>query len=199
MESDKTVSRGKGSESNIICLKRIQKERREWKKDHPKGFYAQPYNYNGRSIPTLWVCGIPGPEDSIWASATFIVALHFPPSYPSRPPRAMFYVPGETSTTLYHPNIYPSGTVCLSLLNDRLGWVPTVSVKAILLAIQHLIGNPNLASPAQEESLSDLKADPKLYLAKAERVVNANKTETFTERLKVALESPDFLEKLGFK
>lgn len=36
----------------------------------------------------------------------------------------------------FHPNIYPSGTVCLSILNEDEGWRPSITVKQILLGIQ---------------------------------------------------------------
>jgi hypothetical protein len=36
----------------------------------------------------------------------------------------------------FHPNIYPSGTVCLSILNEDEGWRPSITVKQILLGIR---------------------------------------------------------------
>jgi len=36
----------------------------------------------------------------------------------------------------FHPNIYPSGTVCLSILNEDEGWRPSITVKQILMGIQ---------------------------------------------------------------
>lgn len=36
----------------------------------------------------------------------------------------------------FHPNIYPSGTVCLSILNEDEGWRPSITVRQILLGIQ---------------------------------------------------------------
>jgi len=40
---------------------------------------------------------------------------------------------------LPHPNIYPSGTVCLSILNEEEDWKPNITVKQILLGIQKLL------------------------------------------------------------
>lgn len=39
-------------------------------------------------------------------------------------------------TGFFHPNIYPSGTVCLSILNEDEGWKPSITVKQILLGVQ---------------------------------------------------------------
>merc|ERR1712072_9224 len=64
---------------------------------------------------------------------------------------------------LFHPNIYPSGTVCLSILNEDEDWKPSITVKQILLGIQDLLDNPNPGSPAQSEPyqmfrVSDMQA-----------------------------------------
>merc|ERR1712146_308013 len=69
----------------------------------------------------------------------------FTDEYPSKPPKCKF-VP-----VIFHPNIYPSGTVCLSILNEDKGWKPSITVKQMLLGIQDLLNNPNLSDPAQRE------------------------------------------------
>ena len=48
------------------------------------------------------------------------------------------------------PNVYPSGKVCLSILNDEKGWKPSVTVKQILTGIQELLDTPNNGDAAQE-------------------------------------------------
>jgi len=46
--------------------------------------------------------------------------------------------------------VYPSGTVCLSILNDEEDWKPNISIKTIVLGIQKLLRDePNINSPAQ--------------------------------------------------
>lgn len=56
---------------------------------------------------------------------------------------------------LPHPNIYPSGTVCLSILNEEEDWKPHITVKQILMGIQKLLKDePNIESPAQQEPLN---------------------------------------------
>lgn len=63
-----------------------------------------------------------------------------------------FIYSGQFSPVLPHPNIYPSGTVCLSILNEEEDWKPAISVKQILLGIQKLLKDePNINSPAQYE------------------------------------------------
>ena len=60
---------------------------------------------------------------------------------------------------LWHPNIYPDGTVCISILHppgeDRFGyerscerWSPVQSVEKILLSVISMLAEPNDESPA---------------------------------------------------
>ncbi len=43
---------------------------------------------------------------------------------------------GVFTPVIFHPNIYPSGTVCLSILSEDKDWKPAITVKQILLGIQ---------------------------------------------------------------
>lgn len=38
---------------------------------------------------------------------------------------------GKFSPPLFHPNVYPSGTVCLSILNEEKAWKPAITVKQV--------------------------------------------------------------------
>lgn len=104
-----------------------------------------------------WECGIPGKADSPWAGGIYKLIMTFPDDFPSRPPACKFDPP------LYHPNVFPSGTVCLSILNEDKDWAPTLTIKQILLGIQELLDNPNLADPAQREAYMMCKHDRSAY------------------------------------
>ena len=67
-----------------------------------------------------------------------------PPLFP--PPQCKF------PPSFFHPNVYPSGTVCLSILNEDDGWRPSLTVRNILLGVQDLLGDPNPHSPAQSDA-----------------------------------------------
>jgi hypothetical protein len=56
--------------------------------------------------------------------------------------------------------VYPSGTICLSILDENKGWKPAITVKQMLLGIQDLLDNPNNADPAQREPFQLLKCAP---------------------------------------
>ncbi|KAL9715407.1 SUMO conjugating enzyme Hus5 [Leucoagaricus gongylophorus] len=66
--------------------------------------------------------------------------------YPSKPPKCKFTPP------LFHPNVYPSGTVCLSILDEEKSWKPAITIKQILLGIQELLDDPNVNDPAQSDA-----------------------------------------------
>lgn len=53
--------------------------------------------------------------------------------YPSKPPKCKFTPP------LFHPNVYPSGTVCLSILNEDEGWKPAITVKQVSIEFDGVV------------------------------------------------------------
>jgi len=40
-------------------------------------------------------------------------------------------ISGKFEPPLFHPNVYPSGTVCLSLLDEEKDWRPAVTIKQV--------------------------------------------------------------------
>lgn len=107
---------------------------------------------------TQWKCEIPGPKDTVWEGGVYRLYMDFPQDYPLKPPRCYF------DPILPHPNIYPSGTVCLSILNEDEDWKPSLTIKNILQGIQKLIKDePNLKSPAQLEPTNMYKKDINKY------------------------------------
>lgn len=112
--------------------------------------------------------GIPGKESTDWEGGVFKVMLEFPDEYPSKPPKCKFVPP------LFHPNVYPSGTICLSILNEDDGWRPAITVKQMLLGIQDLLTNPNPNSPAQREAYDLYVNHPELYRKKVKEQTTRN-------------------------
>ncbi len=64
---------------------------------------------------------------------------------------------------LFHPNVYPSGTICLSILNEEGGWSPSIRIVHVLLGIQELLDTPNPNSPAQSEAYKMFVQDKAAY------------------------------------
>ncbi|KAK3216435.1 hypothetical protein GRF29_8g3254506 [Pseudopithomyces chartarum] len=137
-----------------------------------------------------WEVGVPGKEKTIWEGGLFKLEVTFPdgashpashsipPSpllsttvltkYPTKPPKCKFSPP------LFHPNVYPSGTVCLSILNEEEGWKPAITIKEILLGIQSLLDEPNPESPAQADAFNLFKKDRQAYEKKVRSIVKEN-------------------------
>ena len=81
---------------------------------------------------------------------------------------------GKFVPPLFHPNVYPSGTVCLSILNEEEGWKPAITIKEILLGIQSLLDEPNPESPAQADAFNLFKKDRAAYEKKVRSIVKDN-------------------------
>jgi len=129
-----------------LAQARLREERKSWRKDKPFGFWAKPVELADGTLDLLkWEAAIPGKESTIWEGGEYHLTLQFTEDYPTRPPKCQF------SPVLFHPNIYPSGTVCLSILNEEKDWRPCITIKQILLAIQDLLDHPNPKDPAQKE------------------------------------------------
>ena len=129
------------------ALKRLKKEKLDWKNNRPFGFFAHLAKKPDGTLDYFkWDCGIPGPKGTPWEDGLYKIRLEFPIDYPVLPPRCVF------EKKLFHPNIYPSGAVCLSIINEDEDWRTTLKVRDILMGIQELLGKPNEKSPAQKEA-----------------------------------------------
>lgn len=71
-----------------LCQNRLQEERKQWRKDHPFGFYAKPQrNAAGVLDLKVWECGIPGKDKTLWEGGLFKLSVIFPdgePDYTAR-------------------------------------------------------------------------------------------------------------------
>jgi ubiquitin-conjugating enzyme E2 I len=85
--------------------------------------------------------------------------------------RALLNRLGRFVPPLFHPNVYPSGTICLSILNEDEAWKPAITVKQILLGIQDLLDEPNVDSPAQAEAYNLFKRDRDAYDRRIRQIV----------------------------
>ncbi len=149
---------------------KTSQERKNWRRDHPFGFYARPMSKgDGSSDLMRWETGIPGKDGTDWDGGVYKVSLEFSDEYPSKPPKCKFVPP------LFHPNVYPSGTICLSILNEEEGWRPAITIKQMLLGIQDLLDDPNPNSPAQSEAYNLFMNNKSEYVrrVKAEARKNA--------------------------
>merc|ERR1712062_135603 len=125
------------------------------------GFIARPMkNADGTMNLMLWEYGIPGKKGTPWEGGLYKGQIIFKDDFPTTPPKVKLVPP------LFHPNVYPSGTVCLSILNEEKDWKPAITIKQILLGIQDLLALPNNADPAQKEPYELYRKDQAAFWKK---------------------------------
>ena len=107
-----------------IAKERLIQERKGWRKEHPHGFTAKPMmKADGETMDLFrWQASIPGKPKTDWAGGVYKLIIEFSDEFPNRPPKCKF------TPVLFHPNIYPSGTVCLSILNEDEDWRPSLTI-----------------------------------------------------------------------
>jgi len=102
--------------------------------------------------------------------------LAFPADYPNKPPEMKFL------SEMWHPNIYPDGRVCISILhdpgNDDIAlesaderWRPILGVEAVLHSVISMLNDPNIESPANVDASVQFRDDVDDYKKKVKKLV----------------------------
>ncbi|EMD91884.1 hypothetical protein COCC4DRAFT_145307 [Bipolaris maydis ATCC 48331] len=107
-------------------------------------------------------------EESMYYGGYFKARMTFPRNYPHSPPDFKFIRP------LYHPNIYPDGRLCISILHppgdDEMSgetaaerWSPVQRVETVLISILSLLDDAEVSSPANVDAGVMLRNKPAEY------------------------------------
>ncbi|XP_077128266.1 ubiquitin-conjugating enzyme E2 G2 isoform X1 [Ranitomeya variabilis] len=153
------------------ALKRLMAEYKQLTLNPPEGIVAGPINEENffewealimEAVRRLLLCNLKtktqrGPEDTCFECGVFPAILSFPLDYPLSPPKMRF------TCEMFHPNIYPDGRVCISILHapgdDPMGyessaerWSPVQSVEKILLSVVSMLAEPNDESGANVDA-----------------------------------------------
>ncbi|KAL7647009.1 UNVERIFIED_CONTAM: hypothetical protein RMT77_002266 [Armadillidium vulgare] len=115
--------------------KRLQNELMKLMMSKDEGISAFPESDN----LFKWVGTITGPNGTIYEKLSFKLSLEFPSSYPYSAPTVKF------TTPCFHPNVDFKGNICLDILKEK--WSASYDIRAVLLSIQSLLGEPNNESP----------------------------------------------------
>lgn len=113
--------------------------------------------------------------------------LKFPFDFPNNPPEMIF------QTKMWHPNIYPDGKVCISILHppgeDEFNqqesaderWRPIIGVEAILVSVFSMLldDKPNLNSPANIDASKQFKENHAEYIKKVKRLARLSAEAAF--------------------
>ena len=82
-----------------------------------------------------------------------VICMKFPIDYPFKPPQISI-------PNIFHPNVYSTGSLCISILEERSKllpgsedlkfscWRPSLSVLNVLIGVKSVLEDPNTDSPA---------------------------------------------------
>jgi len=105
------------------------------------------------------LCGyalIMGPEETLYNYGYYLFKFSFPTDYPFSPPKLTYLT--NNGRTRFHPNLYITGKVCLSILNTWRGeqWTSCQTIRSVLLTLVTLFHNkPLLNEPGLTEKYKD--------------------------------------------
>ena len=142
-------------------MKRLAQEFKELMSSETDGIAAGPVTSDSL---LEWEALIVGPTDTPYDGGCFGCVLSFPQDYPLSPPTMRF------TTPLWHPNVYPDGRVCISILHppgeDQFGyeqanerWSPVQSIEKILYSVLSMLASPNDESPANVDAAKQWRDD----------------------------------------
>lgn len=174
-----------------VASKRLFQEYKALLTAPPDGITAGPVNEDDLFI---WEALIQGPEGTPFEGGIFPAELKFPKDYPLNPPKMKFlgeiwYILTAHShsilTNTRHPNVYPNGEVCISILHppgddpnhyeqasER--WSPIQSVEKILISVMSMLAEPNDESPANVEAAKMWREQRKLFERKVRQGVRTS-------------------------
>jgi ubiquitin-conjugating enzyme E2 G2 len=147
--------------SSSTALKRLMTEYKELTLNPPDGITAGPLTEDNFF---MWEALIPGPTDTPYDGGLFTAILTFPRDYPLNPPTMKF------TCDMFHPNVYPDGRVCISILHSpgddpnmyetsAERWSPVQSVEKILLSVVSMLAEPNDESGANIDACKLWRSD----------------------------------------
>lgn len=151
------------------ALRHVMVRFREYNKDPIDGFFCEP------SEDILkWKFTLIGPYNTPFEGEVLKGIITFPSNFPNVPPVIQF------TSLIYHPNIYPDGKVCMSILHDTREenfydrpeekWLPVHTIQSIVLSMLLIIQEPNLESPANLEAAKIMRDDKIQYYRKLRKM-----------------------------
>jgi ubiquitin-conjugating enzyme E2 Z len=144
---------------------------------HSQGIYYahdEDHILNGYAL-------IIGPKDTPYQYGYYFFRLEYPYDYPERPPKVVYLT--NDGTTRFHPNLYRSGKVCLSILNTWRGeqWSSCQTISSILLTLVSILDkNPLCNEPGFTVSHADnIPYNKMIYYKNFETAINGIINNTY--------------------
>jgi len=143
-----------------------------------------------------WRVYITAPEGTAFEGGVFETKISFPGEYPMVPPELVFV------SEMWHPNVYPDGKVCISILHppgkDEFNeqeraeerWMPAHSPLSIFNCFLTLFEEPNIFSPANLDASIMWRDRRAEFFNKAKEIVEISK-KNLPEGILEKLPKPD--------
>jgi ubiquitin-protein ligase len=154
------------------AVARLQKELKDLMKNPVEGFKVELVNENNLFE---WQVYLAGPPGTLYDGGIFKAIMGFPENYPNSPPSMKF------TSEFWHPNIYPDGKVCISILHtpdpmnteekEEETWRPILTVESILVSVCSMLSDPNFSSPANVDASVELRRNPDEYKKRVRKLV----------------------------
>lgn len=140
----------------MSAIPHLQKQLRELTASPPAGFRVESDDL------FLWIVWFAGPEGTPYAPGIYKAELRFPKEFPMEPPTF------KILSSIWHPNVYADGRVCISILHPpgedemnseetaMMRWTPVQTIRSVLLSVVSLLSDPDpkdAGAPANVDAL----------------------------------------------
>lgn len=165
----------------MSAIPHLQKQLQELMVAPPAGFRVDSPNDMYEWV--VWFCG---PPDSPYEGGQYKSILTFPKDFPMKPPSFRIV------SSFWHPNVYPNGDFCISILHapgeDDLNaeesalmrWTPVRTISSVLISIMSLLNDPDpqdSGAPANVEALVMFRKQPEMFKAKCRELALKSLTQ----------------------
>ena len=157
----------------------LSNQLKELHKEPIEGFYCE---LTDESDLYNWTVYLKGPGETPYEGGIYRCSLQFPDDYPYSPPKMKF------TSEIWHPNIYPDGDVCISILHppgeDAMSgerpeerWTAVQTPTTILLSVLSMLSDPNIYSAANVDAAKSWRDDRPGFNNKNSKLVKKSLTE----------------------
>lgn len=133
-----------------------------------------------------WTVWFSGPKGSLYEGGQYRAQLRFPQEFPFKPPEMRIV------SDFWHPNVYPDGRVCISILHPpgedemnsletaQMRWTPVQSVEKILVSVVSLLSDPDSSdagAPANVDALVMYRKQRPQYIRRCRELAEKSVSE----------------------
>jgi ubiquitin-conjugating enzyme E2 R len=128
-----------------------------------------------------WIVWFAGPQGTPYHPGIYKALLSFPQDFPMKPPEF------KIVSSVWHPNVYPDGKVCISILHPpgvddmnsgetaMMRWTPIQSIQSVLLSVISLFSDPDsqdAGAPANVDALVQFRKDRPTFNARCQQLAH---------------------------